>query len=344
MLICTTPLPVVSIGAADGSATENADGEEADPAVFRLSRSGNTSQPLTVQLTTRGTATSSDFSLPSSVTIPAGQAWMDVTMDVIDDPDAEGVETVVVDVAQPGAGDIYILAAPAGTGAATVQTVIDDDTKVRTIVAKVIPSKDPVLRNFNTFNEYYFWVEIAFEGEHLDRVDFEQRLWCTTKLEKPNAPGEFYTDAQVLAVIRQITPDADPNLANSELLEDGKKPIDQGWSRKNLAEDHDIVPETRNRKAIRYDMQGILDPDDQHHRGSRCVHLLGRCVTPVLPLTHSKSVAVPYSRACEWGYTWTNRACKWRRWGQPHASNKLTLRYHTRTTARASSTHSSLRS
>ena len=57
--IRTTPLPEVSIAALDASATENADGEEPDPAVIRVSRSVGVgdSEPLDVELETRGTAT-----------------------------------------------------------------------------------------------------------------------------------------------------------------------------------------------------------------------------------------------------------------------------------------------
>jgi hypothetical protein len=86
-----TDLPQVSVTASDPSAGETAPGEPANGGTFTVSRTGDTTQPLTVNYTLAGTATAgSDYAaLSGSVTIPAGAASATVDVAVLDDAMAE---------------------------------------------------------------------------------------------------------------------------------------------------------------------------------------------------------------------------------------------------------------
>ncbi|MGE3469749.1 MAG: Calx-beta domain-containing protein, partial [Vicinamibacterales bacterium] len=87
--------PVVEIVATDPSASETGP----DPGAFTFTRrGGNLAQALSVSFARSGTATpGSDFVvIPSSITIPAGQASAVLTITPIDDAVVEGPETVVL--------------------------------------------------------------------------------------------------------------------------------------------------------------------------------------------------------------------------------------------------------
>ncbi len=113
---------VVSVSAADGQATEN----PADPGVFRISRTGDTSLDLSVEFAVSGTATAgNDYAaVTSPVTIPAGSASVDVPVDPLDDSEYESPETIVLTV-QEGSGYYEVRA----DASATV-TLADDDNAV----------------------------------------------------------------------------------------------------------------------------------------------------------------------------------------------------------------------
>ena len=122
-------LPAVSITAFDPSATEN--GGAGAAGTFRISRTGDTTLPLTVNVNPAiGTASTGDYSLSpaltagsggfSTFTIPAAAAVLNVVITAVNDAAAEGPETVNFALA---AGSGYLAAPNAGT--ATV--VIDDD-------------------------------------------------------------------------------------------------------------------------------------------------------------------------------------------------------------------------
>jgi N-acetylneuraminic acid mutarotase len=117
-----TDLPQVSVTASDPSAAEVAPGEPANPGTFVVSRTGDTTQPLTVNYTLGGTATAgTDYTAPGgSVTIPAGAASAAVDVDVIDDSASESSETVVLTLAASAAYDL------AAQSSATV-TLADND-------------------------------------------------------------------------------------------------------------------------------------------------------------------------------------------------------------------------
>jgi len=116
----------VSVAASDASASETGP----DNGTFTFTRTGSTAAALVVQYRVTGTATNgSDYaSLSGSVTIPAGAATATVTVRPVDDPNAEGSETVDLTVLPDGA---YTVGNPP---TATV-TIADNDRPVVTIVA-----------------------------------------------------------------------------------------------------------------------------------------------------------------------------------------------------------------
>jgi hypothetical protein len=107
--IADTPTPLVSVTAFDSTAAETG----LNPGVFRFTRSVASAAPLTVTYTIAGNAQNGfDYQLLSgSVTIPAGAAFMDVTVQPKANIDmVGGSETVIVTLVD---GAAYDLSAPA---------------------------------------------------------------------------------------------------------------------------------------------------------------------------------------------------------------------------------------
>ena len=122
-------LPVVTIVASDGTASEN---NAADTGVFTVSRTGSTTSSLTVNYSVSGTATNGvDYqTLSGSVLITAGQSSAPITVIGIDDGQAEGNETVIVTLSSNAAYSV-------GTPSSATVTISDDEPPlpVVTIVA-----------------------------------------------------------------------------------------------------------------------------------------------------------------------------------------------------------------
>ena len=87
-------LPVVTMAATDPDASEAG----ADPGTVAVTRTGATTSALVVNLSIAGTATNgTDYlTIPSTVTIPSGQASATITVTPISDATAEASETVQV--------------------------------------------------------------------------------------------------------------------------------------------------------------------------------------------------------------------------------------------------------
>ncbi|WP_322746010.1 Ig-like domain-containing protein [Nostoc sp. LEGE 06077] len=87
-------VPTVAIAATDATAAEAA----TDPGTFRITRTGDPSNALTVNYTVAGGADQTDYTpnLTSSVIIPAGQSFVDITITPVDDSLVEGNETVTL--------------------------------------------------------------------------------------------------------------------------------------------------------------------------------------------------------------------------------------------------------
>ncbi len=131
--------PTVSIVVSPASVSEDG----ATNLVYTVTRSAASASPLTVNLTTSGTATSgTDYSGGvASVTIPANATTATVTIDPTVDGTVEANETVILTVAA-GAG--YVVGAPASaTG-----TILNDDVPSASITvspASVVENDGPNL-------------------------------------------------------------------------------------------------------------------------------------------------------------------------------------------------------
>ena len=92
-----TPRPVVSIESSDTAASEPG----TDIAGFTVSRTGDTSSPLTIPLRITGTASNGvDYAaLTNSVTLPAGVSSTNITITPLNDSIGEGTETIIVTLA-----------------------------------------------------------------------------------------------------------------------------------------------------------------------------------------------------------------------------------------------------
>lgn len=117
-------VPVIAIAAQDAAAAEAGQ----DPGMFRITRTGDTTNALTVNYTIGGTATNStDYSnLTGSATIAAGQSFVDVTITPVDDASVEGNETVTLTLIDTADYDL-------GASSSADVAIADNDTAGVTI-------------------------------------------------------------------------------------------------------------------------------------------------------------------------------------------------------------------
>ena len=117
--IGAAPSPIVSITATDANAKETGN----DTGTFRISRTGSTVGPLTVNYTIAtgpGQATSADYTptLTGAETITSGQSFVDITITPVNDNLAEGNETVTLILGDTGSYDV-------GTNGTATITIAD---------------------------------------------------------------------------------------------------------------------------------------------------------------------------------------------------------------------------
>jgi len=120
--------PVVSISATDADA-----GEGNNPGEYTISRTGNSANPLTVNLSLDGTATpGSDYNaIPASITIPGGQATVTIPLNIVNDTEVESDETAILNVV---AGNGYQL----GSDRTATVNITDNDSNDATVT--IVPS------------------------------------------------------------------------------------------------------------------------------------------------------------------------------------------------------------
>lgn len=96
--------PVVTLTVSDATAAEPG----TDTGKFTVARTGPTTNPLTVQLRTSGTASSGkDYTaIPASITIPAGASSTEVTLTPLNDTVGESDETVLISVVGSSSYDV----------------------------------------------------------------------------------------------------------------------------------------------------------------------------------------------------------------------------------------------
>jgi len=123
----TVPPTLVSVTAS----TPNANEQGPVNGAFTITRTGDTSVPLTINYTVAGTATpGSDYTtLPGSVTFLAGASSTNITVQVIDDNTAELTETVILNIT--GSANYGVT-----TGSATVSILDNEPTEVSIALAQ----------------------------------------------------------------------------------------------------------------------------------------------------------------------------------------------------------------
>ena len=129
------PPPLLSISAPDNQAAETAAGEPANTGAFRISRTGNTTNPVTVSFTRSGTAkfgAKADYTLSgngltaTTVVIPAGNDHVDITVTPVDNLVAEPNETVILTLK---ANKAYNLTDTISQRTATI-TILDNEPTI----------------------------------------------------------------------------------------------------------------------------------------------------------------------------------------------------------------------
>ena len=101
-MIPATPPSFVSVQTTDPLASEPGN----NPGSFSISRGGDTNAALTVAFSLGGTATNGvDYaSIPTFVTLAAGQVSASIAVTPISEPKATGYKTVILTLTRPGAG------------------------------------------------------------------------------------------------------------------------------------------------------------------------------------------------------------------------------------------------
>lgn len=136
-------LPTLSVVVSDAAAAETTVSQTANLGTYTINRTGSTSDALVVSLSYSGSASSgSDYlSLPTLVTIPAGQSSMTLTVAPLDDSLAESSESVIATLQTSGAYNLDSV-----RSAATV-TIADNDQTLPTISLR---ATDPVAAETRT--------------------------------------------------------------------------------------------------------------------------------------------------------------------------------------------------
>jgi len=125
--ILSVPPQVVGVTATTAIANEQGPVN----GVFTITRTGDTSIPLTINYTVAGTATSSsDYTaLPGSLTFPAGASSTNITVQVINDSEPELTETVILNITTSTNYGI-------STASATVSILDNEATEVSIALAQ----------------------------------------------------------------------------------------------------------------------------------------------------------------------------------------------------------------
>jgi hypothetical protein len=307
--------PVVWIEAVDATATEHTEGGEADPAVFLVHRSGgDLAVPIEVDISFTGTATQgTDYSSPgSSISVGANAA---INIDIIDDLDAEGIETIVVSLDDPGPTGNYLLASPATTQSTTAQAWIDDDIRIGTISVKRVPRnqlpKEPevpvpaatiaaLARDGHRYNGYSVHILVTVTGESLHKVEIRQDIKAKTSIIGFN--GQPFTEQEVAAALPNAP---DFTLNTGDFVLDG-----QAWDWNSLI----IKNGSNNGVGYRYDLQsaGVPATPFDDGQGFRTSYSYQLTIERIHRITfRNKDTEVAIGGPTHWGYKWSNIAAKW---------------------------------
>ncbi|MBD1923771.1 S8 family serine peptidase [Microcoleus sp. FACHB-831] len=135
--LITTTLPTVTIQSTDANALEVVNGETANPGQFTITRTGSTTNALTVNYTLGGSATNgTDYSnITNSIVIPVGQTSVTLPINVINDRSVEGDETVSLSLATSSAYGI-------GSANAATVTIGDNDISGNQTISGTLSNTD----------------------------------------------------------------------------------------------------------------------------------------------------------------------------------------------------------
>jgi len=160
-----TLTPTITVTASDPNAAETLPGQPTNPGVYTFTRTGNTTNPLTVKYALSGTATNAvDYNnLGTSIVIPVGQSSITLTLNPIDDNLVEGNETAILTLASDSAYTI-------GTANNATITIADNDSNVSPTPNDFNSDgkRDLVWRNYATGqNAAWFMNGTTFSGAQL---------------------------------------------------------------------------------------------------------------------------------------------------------------------------------
>jgi hypothetical protein len=229
-------LPEVTIEATDAAAAE----QGPDPAVLRISRTGDTDAPLEVYYTVSGSADNGvDYqAVGASTVIPAGAAWAEVAITPIDDSDYEGSETVRLTLDSHGSYaigspafaeaeiedndpavsiDSYAISEEIATGSivgsSLADTLADDDVYEE---LKEASFGNPG-RGYSTLS--HTW---TFDLPEAWAVTFHVEAHHTANSEGDDFAFEWSADGQTWAPLLTVTKTADDDVAQSAVLPNGQ--------------------------------------------------------------------------------------------------------------------------
>jgi hypothetical protein len=177
--------PVVTIHTRDALAREGGPNNEPNPARFRVKRSGDTGQSLTVYYAIGGSATNGEDyqELSGVVTIPPGRRSAPIIVQPIDDNLEERIETVVLKLVEPvslanasiAAELPYVIGRP---GRAAAYIVDNDHPRPNCVelpngmVSLCLEGRDGVSYGIETTTDFDVWHRIDTNTAWDGRVDF----------------------------------------------------------------------------------------------------------------------------------------------------------------------------
>lgn len=188
--VVTPTTPVITITTPDDDIAETGP----NPGTFRISRTGATTDPLTINYSISGTAGASDYTptLTGSATILSGQASVDIIITPVDDANNEGDETVILELQDAAEYDL---------GAAAIATLTIDDNDVPVVITKIHDIQGNVASQLPN---------IAGSGAHNDRSPLEGQ---TVTIQ--GIVTAVYNDLNGF-FIQEEDADADADLSTSE--------------------------------------------------------------------------------------------------------------------------------
>jgi CSLREA domain-containing protein len=235
-----TLTPTITVTASDSNAAETLSGQPTNPGVYTFTRTGGTTNPLTVKYALSGTATNGvDYNnLGTSIVIPVGQSNITLTLNPIDDNLVEGNKTAILTLASDSAYTI-------GNANNATITIADNDSNVSFTPNDFNSDgkRDLVWRNYATGqNATWFMNGTTFTGAQLlqstsdlnwhiegtgdfnndGKSDLVWRNYATGENAVWFMNGTTFTGAQLL----QSTPDLNWHIeGNGDFNNDGKSDL-----------------------------------------------------------------------------------------------------------------------